>query len=392
MTPASDPINRFEFATATRIIFGAGVFREIPALVSEMGSRAFVVTGKTGRGLGKLGQLLNSAGVDCVSFHIDGEPTTDAVRKGLQAARAGRCDCVIGFGGGSALDAAKAIASLLTNEGELFDYLEVIGRGQALTKAAAPWLAIPTTAGTGTEVTRNAVLASPADRVKASLRSPLMLARVALIDPELTCELPSAITASTGLDALTQVIEPYLSIKANPMTDALCVDGIRRAARSLHHACECGSDTAAREDLCVASLFGGLALANAGLGAVHGFAAPIGGMFPAPHGAVCAALLPHALEINLQALRNRPPASPAVRRFDEIAKLLTGNQSAQANDGIIWVAELCRALKIPSLRTYGITGEDFPLLIQNAAKASSMKNNPVLLTESELAEILTRAW
>jgi alcohol dehydrogenase class IV len=383
---------RFEFATATKIIFGAGVFREIPSLALDLGRRALVVTGKSARGVERLGGLLNSAGVDFVTFPVNGEPTTDAVQVGVRIARERRCDCVIGFGGGSALDAAKAIASLLTNEGDLFDYLEVIGRGRPLTKAAAPWMAIPTTAGTGTEVTRNAVLASPADRVKASLRSPLMLARVALIDPELTHDLPPAITASTGLDALTQVIEPFLSIKANPMTDAVCIEGIRRAARSLRRAFECGSDAPAREDMCVTSLFGGLALANAGLGAVHGFAAPIGGMFPAPHGAVCAALLPHAMEINLQAVKARSPEGPAVRRFDEIARLLTGAESARAEGGIAWLHGLCRALQTPPLRTYGIAEKDFPLLIQNAARASSMKNNPIALTESEMADILIRAW
>src|SRR5207245_11298164 len=212
---------------------------------------------------------------------------------------------------------------------ELLDYLEVIGQGRALENASTPFIAMPTTAGTGSEVTRNAVLASPRHRVKVSLRSPFLLPKIALVDPELTYDLPPSITASTGLDALTQLIEPYVSSRANPMTDAVCVDGLRRVARSLRVAFEAGRNAAAaREDMAVASLFGGLALANAGLGAVHGFAGPIGGMFPAPHGAVCAALLPDTMEVNLRALRRRAPESETLRRFDEIARILTGRPEA----------------------------------------------------------------
>src|SRR5205807_1153012 len=170
--------------------------------------------------------------------------------------------------------------------------------------------------------------------VKVSLRSPLMLPKVALVDPQLTYDLPAELTASTGLDALTQLIEPYVSCKANPLTDSICAEGIRRAARSLRPAFDNGTDKSAREDMALASLFGGLALANAGLGAVHGFAAPIGGMFPAPHGAVCAALLPQVMEVNLRALRQRAPQSEALARFVEIARILTGRAEADANDGV----------------------------------------------------------
>ena len=226
--------------------------------------------------------------------------------------------------------------------GELLDYVEIIGRGQALTKPSAPFIAIPTTAGTGSEVTRNAVLASPEHRVKVSLRSPLMLARVALVDPELTYDLPPALTASTGLDALTQLIEPFVCLRANPMTDGLCVEGMRRAARSLRVAFTDGQNKSAREDMAVASLFGGLALANAGLGAVHGFAGPIGGMFPAPHGAVCAALLPHVMTANIRALRQRAPGSEALRRYDKVARLLTGSTQQRRmtawNGSVNWSA------------------------------------------------------
>jgi len=312
-------------------------------------------------------------------------------RLGTQRARESDCDLVIGFGGGSVLDGGKAIAALLTNGGDPLDYLEVIGRGQPLSQPSAPYIAIPTTAGTGAEVTRNAVLASPEHQVKVSLRSPLMLPRLALVDPELTHSLPPEVTASTGLDALTQVMEPYVSNRANPLTDALCREGMRRAARSLHRAYEQSDDAAAREDMALTSLFGGLALANAKLGAVHGFAGPIGGMFPAPHGAVCARLLPHVMAVNVRALQERSPGSEALRRYDEIARILTGNEEATADDGVAWVQELCQALQVPSLASYGMTPADLTVVIEKASVASSMQGNPIQLTPDEMREILTQA-
>jgi alcohol dehydrogenase class IV len=271
------------------------------------------------------------------------------------------------------------------------DYLEVIGHGKALAHASAPFIAIPTTAGTGSEVTRNAVLASPEYRVKVSLRSPLMLPMIALVDPALTTDLPPAITASTGLDALTQLIEPYVCSRANPMTDALCIEGIQRAARSLRKAFENGSDLAAREDMAVASLFGGLALANAGLGAVHGFAGPIGGMFPAPHGAICAALLPQVMEANIRALGQRQPHSDALRRYDEVARLLTTRRDARCGDGVEWVRALISDLRIPKLATYGIASAHLPEIVEKAEHASSMKANPIALTKAELQSILEKS-
>jgi alcohol dehydrogenase class IV len=381
----------FEFATATRIIFGAGARRELGALAKSVGQRPLVVTGREPRRAEQLLSDWRANGLTAVTFSVAGEPELATVEQGKQLAKSEQCDCVIGIGGGSVLDAAKAIAAMLTNEGDLLDYLEVIGRGKSLARPSAPVIAIPTTAGTGAEVTRNAVLAAPEHRVKVSLRSPLMLPRVALVDPELTYDLPPALTASTGLDALTQLIEPYVCRRANPLTDAVCADGIRRAARSLRVAFADGQNPAAREDLALASLHGGLALANAGLGAVHGFAGPIGGMFPAPHGAVCAALLPPVMAMNLRALRERAPASDALRRFDEVARLLTDQPAATADDGVKWVRELVRDLAIPPLACYGIQRQQTPEIVVKAANASSMKANPIVLTPEELTEVLHRA-
>jgi alcohol dehydrogenase class IV len=382
---------RFEFATATRIIFGAGTLREVGPLAAEMGSRALVVTGSTPERAQPLLDLLAAQGIEAITFSVAGEPTTEVVRLGTQRAQDTDRDLVVGFGGGSALDTGKAIAALLTNGGDPDDYLEVIGQGQPLTQPSAPYIAIPTTAGTGAEVTRNAVLLSPEHRVKVSLRSPLMLPCLALVDPELTYSMPPEVTASTGLDALTQVMEPYVSNRANPLTDALCREGMCRAARSLGQAYKHGDEAAARQDMALASLFGGLALANAGLGAAHGFAGPIGGMFPGPHGAVCACLLPHVMAVNVRALQQRAPESEALRRYDEIARILTRNERATADDGVVWVRELCQALQVPSLASYGVTEEDFLLLIEKASVSSSMKGNPIVLTTDEMGEILKQA-
>jgi alcohol dehydrogenase class IV len=329
--------------------------------------------------------------MDVVNFSVSGEPEIDTVRAGVALAKQERRNFVIGIGGGSAIDAGKAIAAMLTNRGDLLDYIEIIGRGKALTKWSAPFTAIPTTAGTGSEVTRNAVLASPEHKLKVSLRSPLMAAQVAVVDPELTYDLPPAITASTGLDALTQLIEPFVCNRANPMTDGLCVEGLRRAARSLRVAFSKGQDKDAREDMAVASLFGGLALSNAGLGAVHGFAGPIGGGFPAPHGAICAALLPHVMAMNLRALRQRDSHGAALFRYEEAAWWLTGDSKAKADDGVEWVRALALDLKVPRLGSFGIQPTHIADLVVKAAKASSMKANPIVLTPEELAETLRLA-
>ncbi len=381
----------FEFATATRIVFGAGSLKQVGPLAADLGRRVLLVVGRTSDRVAPLLRILASHRLDVVTFSVTDEPTIEMVSRGVELACAEACDVIVGFGGGSVIDTGKAIAILLPNPGPPLDFLEVIGRGQPLTQPSFPYIAIPTTAGTGAEVTRNAVLGSPDHRVKVSLRSPLMLPRLAVVDPELTVDLPPELTAATGLDALTQVIEPFVSRHANPLTDALCREAMGRVARSLRRACEDGHDITAREDMAVASLFGGLALANAKLGAVHGFAGPFGGMFSAPHGATCAALLPHAMSVNVAALRIRRPESKVLDRFNEVARLLTGDRQATADDGVQWVRQLCDDLAIPSLSSYGVTKSDFPTLIEKATHSSSMKGNPIRLLESELTQILRDA-
>ncbi|MEY4385197.1 MAG: hypothetical protein RLY20_480 [Verrucomicrobiota bacterium] len=380
-----------EFVTANRILFGAGTLHDIGSVAASFGKRALVVTGSEPGRAAKLISLLNQSGLGAVVFPVRGEPELATVKEGVAIAKREGCELVISFGGGSAIDAGKAIAAMLTNPGKLLDYLEIIGRGETLRQSPAPFIAIPTTAGTGAEVTRNAVLASPEHRVKVSLRSPLMLPRVALVDPELALGLPPHITAAAGLDALTQLIEPFISCRANAMTDTLCPEGIRRVVMSLRTAFADGTHLAARENMALASLWSGMALANAGLGAVHGFAGPIGGMFPAPHGAVCAALLPHVMTVNLRALKARKPDSEQLRKFDEVARLLTGNPNASASDGVRWLAELVRDLEIAPLSRYGILESHVDELVEKATAASSMKGNPLPLTADELKAALAAA-
>ncbi|KJF43120.1 iron-containing alcohol dehydrogenase [Draconibacterium sediminis] len=377
----------FSFATAGQIIFGNHSLEKVSNLVAGFGKKVVLVTGKNSSRAKEL-MAKFSPGTDTVIFNVPGEPTTGLIEGGVQLARQHASDVIVGFGGGSVIDSAKAIAAMATNKGELFDYLEVIGQGKPLTEKPLPCIAIPTTAGTGAEVTKNSVIKSPENNVKVSLRSNYMYPDIAVVDPVLTWSMPPALTASTGVDALTHLLETFVSNQANPFIDMLCREGLTRISRSLRKAYKDGSDKEAREDMAMASLLGGMALANVKLGAVHGFAGPMGGMFPIPHGAVCACLMSAVIEENIQALRENKLDSS---KFDELAKILTGNEKAMSNDAAIWAAELVAELQIPSLSEFGLTKEDFPVLVEKAKVASSMKGNPVELTDEQLFRILERS-
>lgn len=382
---------QFELATATRIVFGPGSLEQVPHMVERAGSRAFLVTGRdAGRTKGLRDQLVDR-GIGVAQFQVPGEPTVELARQGAELARQTESQVVIGMGGSSVLDTGKVIAALLTNSGQLMDYLENVGSGQQLANPSACFIAVPTTAGTGAEVTRNAVLSVPEEHVKVSLRSHFMLPSLAVVDPVLTHSMPPSLTASTGLDALTQLIEAFVSRKSNPFTDGVCREGLVRAARSLGRAWRDGTDGAAREDMALASLFSGVALANAKLGAVHGLAGPLGGMYPAPHGVVCGRLLPWVMEANVRALRQRSPDSPFLMRFHEVARILTGNPGSSADDGVEWVKDLCRELDLPSLRAFGLNPADFSTVVAKSQRASSMKGNPISFGNDELLEVLQKA-
>ena len=378
----------FEFATAARIIFGAGTVNQVAQLALGLGRNALVVHGARADRAYTLQAALEEAGIACGLCAIPGEPTLQMADEGASLARQSGYDLVIGIGGGSVLDGAKAVAALATNPGPALDYMEVIGRGLPVRVPPLPLIAIPTTAGTGSEGTRNTVLLSPEHRVKVSIRHPLLLPRIAVIDPELTYSASPAITAAAGMDALTQLIEPFLSIRANPLTDGLAREGMRRVARSLERAYASGSDAVAREDMALASLFGGLCLANSGLGVVHGISGPLGGKFAAPHGALCARILPHALRINVRAMRARTPLAPGLARAQEVAALLTGEAAATPEDGVTWLEQMCRHLEIAPLSQYGVTSEDIPALVEKSLAATSTKSNPIELTPAEVTEII----
>ena len=382
----------FEFASATRIIFGSGSAAQLPQLARAFGSHALLVTDSfEPPAVSELIAALRAADLRYTHFPVSGEPSVEVIDEAKAIALSAGCDMVISIGGGSVIDSGKASAALIPNDGEVLDYLEVIGAGQKLRADPLPFIALPTTAGTGAEVTKNAVLGSRKHRVKVSLRDNRMLADVALVDPRLTRSVPPAVTASTGMDAMTQVLEPYVSCQANPLTDGICVEGLRRAGRSLRRVYAAPDDLAAREDMALTSLMGGLALANAKLGAVHGFAGVLGGMYGAPHGAICAALLPHVIRANIKALNERQPDNLALARFDHIAQLLLSDPAAAAQDAMDWISETSRIFAIPGLGAIGVREEDFAEIVDKSSVSSSMKGNPLPLTAAELRGILSAA-
>ena len=382
---------RFQFSTATQIHFGPGTVNQIAPSAAKMGRRPIVLTGRSPERTTALIDALAGEGMEIARHPVIAEPTVDMALEAVRKARREACDLVISIGGGSVIDTGKVVAALITNSGRLMDYLEVIGKARPLVHPSAPYIAIPTTAGTGSEVTRNAVLGSPQHRVKVSMRSPYMLPDLAVIDPDLTLSLPSDITAVTGLDAFTQLMESFVSSQSNALTDGICREGLQRVARSLQKAYENGGDLGARENMCLASLFSGMALANSKLGAVHGIAGPLGGMISGAHGAICAALLPHVMDTNIKAMRQRAAHSPVLERYNELARILTGSASARAEDGIRWVKDLCQALQVRSLAPLGLVKADFAALVAKSQKASSMQGNPIRLTDEELMEILRMA-
>jgi alcohol dehydrogenase class IV len=378
----------FEFATAGKIVAGAGRAAELPGMVAGLGSRVLVCTGADPA---RHGGLLAGLGLPAVVVTVAAEPTVELARAGVAAAREHGADVVAAVGGGSVIDLAKAVAMLLGNGGDPLDYLEVIGSGRTISQPAVPCVAVPTTAGTGAEVTANAVLASPAHGLKASLRSPLMIPRVALVDPELTVSCPPRVTAASGLDALTQCLEPFVSVRANPLTDGLAREGLRRAAAGLRAAYADGRDLGARADMAMCSLLGGIALANAKLGAVHGLAGVIGGTADVPHGVACAALLAPVVEANVRALRSGQPGGPALGRYAEASRLLTGRPAASIDDGLTWIRETVSLLDVPGLAAFGIGPQHAGDVAAKAARSSSMQGNPVTLTPGDLRAIVLQA-
>ncbi|MDN6512020.1 MAG: iron-containing alcohol dehydrogenase [Acidipropionibacterium jensenii] len=321
-------------------------------------------------------------------MRTSGEPSIPQVSQAVDSARQFKPDVIVAVGGGSAIDTAKSVGVLSRNSGDILDHIEVVGRGMALKPETIPVVACPTTSGAGAEVTANSPIISPEHGVKASLRSPAMLPAIALVDPELTVSGPAAVTASSGFDALTQCIEPFVSVKANVLTDQIAAEGMRRAASGLRRAWTDGADIEARTDMSLCSLFGGLSLANAKLGAVHGLAAPIGGVTGGAHGEICAAMLAAATRVNVQSMIRRDFDNPALARYDTVAKLLTGRPEARAADGVEWLARIVADLRVPGLAALGLRRSQVDEAAEAAMRASSMKGNPIVLTHDEVAEII----
>ena len=382
----------FNFATSNRIIFGEGMISSLKEIVGAYGKKALIIKGKEKPYPDTLFSICKESGLEWVCFDVVKEPDIESVNQAAEIGRQNNCEFVIGFGGGSVIDTGKAVAALLNNQGSLMEYLEVVGNGKPLKDLSKPYIAIPTTAGTGSEVTRNAVIAVPEQNVKVSMRNAYLLPDVAIIDPELTYEVPKNITATTGMDAFTQVIEPYVSKNNNPLVDLFCREAIPLCAIYLKRAWKDGNDIEARGKMAWVSLLGGLALANAKLGAVHGFAGPIGGMFNVPHGSVCAALLASVFSVNVKALSKRENSSELISRYTDISKWITGHERASISEGIEWLATLSNKLRIPSLSELGIKRSDFALIIEKSKNSSSMKGNPVRLTDEELENILDLSY
>lgn len=379
---------KLDFGTSKRIIFGRGELRNFSTYIKGFGTRVFILHGENPHYCKEFFGILEKLELEITFFIVNKEPDVDLINDAVSLARKQNCDFVVGIGGGSVIDTGKAVAALLNNDGELMDYLEVVGKGLPIQNPSKPYIAIPSTAGTGSEVTRNAVIDVPDKNVKVSIRSAYMLPSIALVDPEVTLVLPQNITASTGMDAFVQVFEPYVSKNHNPMVDMFCRDALPRAPRNILLAYQDGSNIEARENLSWVSLLGGLSLANAKLGAVHGFAGPIGGMFHAPHGSICACLLPAVMRVNIENLEQNEPNGVAMSRYKEIANWITDNPTATLADSLEFVEKLCQDLKIPKLSQLGISKNDFPEIVSKSRNSSSMKGNPVNLTDNELTRIL----
>lgn len=384
----------FELFPIPRILFGAGELRRLPELTPSLGTHALVVY--NGKSLDRLQQVLQTTTLSTTPLRQSGEPTAQQVDAATDLARSAGCDCLIGLGGGSAIDAAKAVAGLLTNGGQAVHYMEVVGQGRKIMKVAAPWLAIPTTAGTGAEVTRNAVIGLPDKKFKASIRSEHLLPRAVLVDPELALEVPPQVTASSGMDALCQLIESYTSTNANPLTDILVQAAISRAVDALPRIFRDGHDLDARANMALAALYSGIALTNAGLGAVHGFAAPLGANFPIPHGTICAALLPHVLRQNIEEAR-RNAVHRALARYYRLGRVLVmagttiPGMDIGADYCVPFTQQLVHDLQIPPLNTFGLTESHIPDMVTLARKSSSMRYNPVTLSDEALSTALRAA-
>jgi alcohol dehydrogenase class IV len=399
----------FGVARLPRLVVGSGRIGELPGLVAAYGQRVLLVTGarsfRASAAWVQLVAALDEAGLGWDHVAVAGEPSPELVDGAVAARRDDPPDVVVGIGGGSALDAAKAIAGLLRSGTVALDHLEGVGRGLPYPGPATPFIAVPTTAGTGSEVTKNAVLsgrlpsAAPgAPPFKKSFRDEGLVAQVVVLDADLLATCPPAVVAGDGMDALTQLLEAFTSTGASPFTDAIARTGLEAAAGALpawHAAAVAGArpeaSAAARAAMSWAACCSGIALANAGLGAVHGIVAALGAAFPVPHGIGCGMLLAATTRANLVALAAQAPGSPALARYADAGRILAGNRAltdGQARDALLTTLDTWTVvLRLPRLADFGVTPRDLPGLVAES-RGSSMRTNPVLLADEEIAGIL----
>ncbi len=393
--------SEFAVSALPRIFFGEGQLATLPSLISGYGNELLLVCGKESfidsHHWQQLQQGLAEKGIGYRLFHVAAEPSPGMVDKAVSDFCDQGIEVVVGIGGGSVLDAAKAIAGLLPSGNSVLEHLEDVGKGLPYAGPALPFIAVPTTAGTGSEATMNAVLSEHgAEGYKKSFRHEALLARAAIIDPQLLEGAAPTLIAAQGMDAFTQLLESYVSLRANPFTDALAWSGMEAIAQGFFAAYDGGDDEAARQGraaMAYGALLSGITLAHVGLGSVHGLAQPLGSLFPVPHGVACGTTLAVATEVNIKALREREPQSPALAKYAKVGRLLLGDlrlhDQAACHALVSQLQMWAERMLLPRLGEYGIGEEDIPQIVANA-RGNSMKTNPVVLTDEEIGKIVHR--
>lgn len=376
----------FQFMTSTRIVFGEGALQSSLSLFNQYGYSVLLVTGKRTERANPIIRYLKSQKMRYQHVAISGEPNITMVEETANMGRKFKPEIVVAIGGGSVLDTGKALAAIIPNQGDVYDYVEVVGRSVPLKTKPLPFIAIPTTASTGSEVTRNAVLRSGQDQVKVSLRSPDMLADMAIVDPTLTYGMDSYTSGRGAMDAFTHLMEAYVCGDPNPLTDMICEEGLRRLKKSILPAC-LNDDFAARSDLSFAAMLGGMATTNAKLGAAHGLASALGGKLHAPHSVITARLAPHVMTENIRAAKVMQ-RNDVLHRYAKVAQILTGRINAHIEDSVLWVNMMLDKLKLPELREFGVCSTSFEQVAEDALKSVAIKGNPLPLTEGRLVYIL----
>ncbi|AYV20069.1 iron-containing alcohol dehydrogenase [Vibrio mediterranei] len=378
----------FQFMTSSRIIFGEGALQSSLSIINQFGYSVLLVTGQERQRADPVIHYLHSQNMRYQHVAIRGEPNITMVEETAIMGRRFKPDMVVAIGGGSVLDMGKALAAIIPNQGDVYDYVEVVGRNVPLKTKPIPMIAIPTTASTGAEVTKNAVLKSGQDKVKVSLRDPDMLPDVAIVDPVLTYGTDAYTSGRGAMDAFTHLMEAYVCGEPNPLTDMVCEEGLRRLSYSIISGCK-QDNPKSRADLSFAAMLGGMAITNAKLGAAHGLASALGGKITAPHSVITARLAPHVMTENIKAAK-RAGRSDVLNRYRNMAQILTGRTNASIEDSVLWVNMILERLELPLLSEFGVCNTSFEQVAADAMKSVAIKGNPIPLTEDRLIFILNQ--